>query len=311
MILDKLQHEEGELERQINDLHIIKTTKSNIEDSKNQKFHNWAVEIADANEKGIPYDIRPVSDFTNLYALAQKQDKYIDDAYEADYKYAIPYESDKIVKLSNGRKIPSNALDTLFKYSEDASIDPAILLGLAMKETTFGYTGPYRIAQGKENMQKLFNSEHDYFKSQGAITPSELLNYHNLWVNPYLGEWNALVDKAGGDPKRYGVSNYITPDADLYNFMADYLGTASFPIEASGVFNWQNDRLIKQRMPILDRKAQEKLSINPWKAAALLFLSGKYNPGDKTHTQAVLKLGKELMNDPVVKKVQEAKKWKK
>lgn len=192
--------------------------------------------------------------------------KVLDKRNEYAQEYSIPYIKDKEIRLTKGRfntgKISTNILDSIYNAAKRTNVPLDIALGLAGRESTLGIGRGFK--EGKEI------SGTDLYSNWQQIQ-----TVYN--TNRDTNNYSKLVEKYNDINNRKNAGRLLSEEE--YAKMLEYL-------------NKENKEF----------NSLKPLSENPIDNALKYFMTGKYNPGDKRHTQMVKDDGKTILSDPAVQK---------
>ena len=192
--------------------------------------------------------------------------KVLDKRNEYAQEYSIPYIKDKEIRLTKGRfntgKISTNILDSIYNAAKRTNVPLDIALGLAGRESTLGIGRGFK--EGKDI------SGTDLYSNWQQI---QTVYNTNRDTNNYI----KLVEKYNDINNRKNAGRLLSEEE--YAKMLEYL-------------NKENKEF----------NSLKPLSENPIDNALKYFMTGKYNPGDKRHTQMVKDDGKTILSDPAVRK---------
>ena len=177
-----------EYKKAINELFSKMNFKTNDYESLYNSHKYW--NIINAYYKGTPSErLRdndsPTKDKSEYYENHMNSSIYNREGYVSpNMKYAIPYDESKEIVIPTIGRVPTNALDSLAKYSYQAEIPLYEGLGLSGQETNFGAIPLYNMqsipkgASQEERDNIKFNNRAlgnaSYFRNYGYI-PAEYM----------------------------------------------------------------------------------------------------------------------------------------
>ena len=177
-----------EYKKAINELFSKMNFKTNDYESLYNSHKYW--NIINAYYKGTPSErLRdndsPTKDKSEYYENHMNSSIYNREGYVSpNMKYAIPYDESKEIVIPTIGRVPTNALDSIAKYSYQAEIPLYEGLGLSGQETNFGAIPLYNMqsipkgASQEERDNIKFNNRAlgnaSYFRNYGYI-PAEYM----------------------------------------------------------------------------------------------------------------------------------------
>ena len=280
----------------------LKQYKQAREENPGLKYWEWRNAVS-TEENPIYYDeltdlerqLNVVNPLIEEYEQIEKD--LIERRNKLSEDYKVPYLKDKEIILSNagsmtGARLTTNLLDSIAKYSDKTELSLQEAIGLAAQETTFG------------QKVRLFNKIHNNSNADDYVVDKILSDwrYRNGNVNDYLDKKFYQRSKKAQQLEQAAYDQAMSwegrPTDEQLQEQITLNKRASLQIA-----NDQVDFLINHYNDFKNAWSDyEEKTIPPFEHAFEYYKTGKYNPGDPTHTDMVKLKGKEVMQSPEFKK---------
>lgn len=264
----------------------------------------------------VPYSLEYVQDVEDRVNKAYSNFEEYKDRNSALKEYEAIYGVPPIIKYDDGEWIEKYERNPARKYIRNrATVEEGKALDLANK-----YSIPYdkrkefKLQVGKDKGIKLSTPILDSLAKYGALTNlpiEEVLGLASTetglgYYEPYTFE---LPYKLTDGEGYYSANGKISP-AGIINYETAFyrnnpFSRAANELDRKGISSekeWEKEAIRLDKLKYKGPKDE-----NPLKEGFLFYKTGKYNPGEPTHSEKVKKNGEILMTDPNIKKWWEEK----